>query len=56
MGVEIFYYRDDFSFEFYIYVCSVIIEDDKMWILYGVNYKKWLNGKEMLEILDNFVW
>ena len=53
VGVEIFHYRDDLSLESYIYARSATIEDDKTWILHGVNYKKWLNGKETLETLDN---
>lgn len=56
VGVEIFHYRDDLSLESYIYARSATIEDDKTWILHGVNYKKWLNGKETLETLDNLAW
>ncbi|MGQ7099188.1 LptF/LptG family permease, partial [Escherichia sp. SP-MK] len=56
VGVEIFHYRDDLSLESYIYARSATIEDDKTWILHGVNHKKWLNGKETLEILDNLAW
>lgn len=56
VGVEIFHYRDDLSLESYIYARSATIEDDKTWILHGVNHKKWLNGKETLETLDNLAW
>ena len=56
VGVEIFHYRDDLSLESYIYARSATIEDDKTWILHGVNNKKWLNGKETLETLDNLAW
>ncbi len=40
VGVEIFHYRDDLSLESYIYARSATIEDDKTWILHGVNHKK----------------
>lgn len=56
VGVEIFHYRDDLSLESYIYARSATIEDDKTWILHGVNHKKWLNGKETLETSDNLAW
>lgn len=56
VGVEIFHYRDDLSLESYIYARSATIKDDKTWVLHGVNHKKWLNGKETLETLDNLAW
>ncbi len=40
VDVEIFHYRDDLSLESYIYARSATIEDDKTWILHGVNHKK----------------
>lgn len=39
VGVEIFHYRDDLSLESYIFARSASIEDDKTWILHGVNHK-----------------
>ncbi|MFP1462293.1 LPS export ABC transporter permease LptG [Escherichia coli] len=56
VGVEIFHYRDNLSLESYIYARSATIKDDKMWILHGVNHKKWLNGKETLDTSDNLAW
>lgn len=56
VGVEIFHYRDDLSLESYIYARSATIEDDKTWILHGVNHKKWLNGKETQETSDYLAW
>ncbi len=52
VGVEIFI-TAMISLESYIYARSATIEDDKTWILHGVNHKKWLNGKETLETSDN---
>ncbi|ENB4890695.1 LPS export ABC transporter permease LptG [Escherichia albertii] len=56
VGVEIFHYRDDLSLESYIYARSATIEDNKTWMLHGVNHKKWHNGKESLETLDKLAW
>lgn len=55
-GIEIFYYKPDFSLQSYIYAEKATILDNGIWILHGVNKKSWINGKETVETQDSLEW
>ncbi|WP_410014608.1 LPS export ABC transporter permease LptG [Sodalis sp. C49] len=56
LGIEIFYYKPDLSLESYIYAKKATIVDGGMWVLHGVNQKKWANGKETVIAQENLQW
>jgi lipopolysaccharide export system permease protein len=56
VGVEIFYYKPDLSLDSYIYADSATVQDNGMWALHGVNHKKWIDGKQTVEMQDSLQW
>ncbi|OFS11092.1 MULTISPECIES: LPS export ABC transporter permease LptG [Hafnia] len=56
VGVEIFYYRPDRSLESYIYAQKATILDGNIWMLSGINEKRWVNGKETVETKESLQW
>ncbi|WP_213992159.1 LPS export ABC transporter permease LptG [Sodalis sp. dw_96] len=56
IGIEIFHYKPDLSLESYIYAERASILDNGMWVLHGVNQKKWANGKETVTTQDDLQW